>query len=138
MCIKKYRMESLLGKWRLLKNEGFDNFLKFTQVPWYKRKIAGYCSIDLEILKDGHTYEKRVHSRFYKTVEKIIFGNNYITSGTTRKKYSYENGAVYVDVLGSIVNWKEVIYYDEPNLVVEYNWTESDGTVKTAKQTFKP
>ena len=54
-----------------------------------------------------------------------------------RKKYSYVDGSVLVDIIGSMVNWKERIYYEEPNLIVEYMW-EDDGKKHTAKQIFKP
>ena len=33
-------MENLLGKWKLSKQEKFDNFLIWTKITWYKRKIA--------------------------------------------------------------------------------------------------
>ncbi len=134
-------MECLLGKWRLLKNEGFGDFLAFTKVSWYKRKIAEYSTIDINIKRvpsiECECYEKKINSTFYNNVEKIIFNDNYITSGTTRKKYSYENGSVLVDIIGSVVNWKEKIYYEEPNLIVEYIW-EENGKPKFAKQIFKP
>jgi len=132
-------MEELLGKWRLLKNERFDDFLKFTQIPWYQRKVAGYCGIDLEITSKGlGKYEKRVNSTFYKTIEEINFNDNYIASGTTLKKYSYEeDGSVSVDIKGSIVHWRERIFYKHPNLVVEYSWIENDKC-KSARQVFKP
>ena len=135
-------MDNLLGKWKLVKNEGFDKFLKFTQISWYKRKIAEYSPINIEIERlpmrlrtGGYEYEKRVRSTFYKTDERITFNDEYVPSGTTRRKYTLTDDGILVDIIGSIVNWNERIYYEEPNLIVEYSWKE--GTVeKFARQIF--
>ena len=130
-------MNNLLGKWKLLENKSFDDFLKFTKIPWYQRKVAAYSSINLSITQEGCSYVKSVKSTFYNTLEKIVFDDNYITSGSTRKKYSYVDGSVLVDVIGSIVNWRERIYYEYPNLIVEYIW-EEDCKERMACQVFKP
>ena len=49
-------MDRLLGNWKLLLNENFSEFLKFTQVPWYQRKLAEYSGIDINISKNGEEY----------------------------------------------------------------------------------
>tara|TARA_B100000035_G_C20974198_1_gene542409 strand:- start:220 stop:639 length:420 start_codon:yes stop_codon:yes gene_type:complete len=136
MFIKIIEMERLLGNWNLLKNDGFGEFLKFTQIPWYKRKLAEYSGIDISIKQNGDEFLKKINSTFYKNEEKIIFNDNYITSGTTHKKYSYVDDSVLVEIKGSIVNWHEKIYIDNRNLVVEYIWKDGDKE-KFAKQIFK-
>ena len=135
-------MDNLLGKWKLVKNEGFDKFLKFTQISWYKRKIAEYSPINIEIERlpmrlrtGGYEYEKRVRSTFYKTDERITFNDEYVPSGTTRRKYTLTDDGILVDIIGSMVNWNERIYYEEPNLIVEYSWKEG-AVEKFARQIF--
>tara|TARA_B100000963_G_C22520956_1_gene623024 strand:+ start:480 stop:875 length:396 start_codon:yes stop_codon:yes gene_type:complete len=129
-------MNYLVGKWNLVEKSNFDGFLKYTQIPWYQRKIAKYCGVTTTISKNNdETYTKSVKSRFYKMDPEIIDfdKSEYIKSGTTKKKYSREDDVILADVLGSIVNWKERIYYQEPYLIVEYNWGK-DGF---AQQKFK-
>lgn len=119
-------MNYLLGKWYIHKNTNFDNFLKFTQVPWYQRKIAKHSNIDLEISKiDDKNFVKKINSMFYKNEERIILDGDYHKNNTVKRKYSIddsENPTITVDVQGSIVNWIEKIYYEDPHLVVEYIW----------------
>ena len=43
-----------------------------------------------------------------------------------------DGDVINVDVKGSVVNWKEKIYYQDPNMIVEYHWL--DGGF--AKQIF--
>lgn len=132
-------MNYLLGKWYIHKNTNFDEFLKFTKVPWYQRKIAKHSNIDLEINKeDDKNYVKKVNSLFYKNDEKIILDDNYHRNNKVSRKYSIdenENPTITVDVEGSIVNWKEKIYYESPYLVVEYIWNTKYG-INFAKQFF--
>ena len=44
-------MNYILGKWYISKNKNFDDFLKFTHVPWYQRKIAEHCGFENEKIK---------------------------------------------------------------------------------------
>ncbi len=128
-------MLNLVGKWKLKKQEQFDNFLKYTQIPWYQRKIARYCKVLTNIIhNDDDKFTKEVSATFYKMdPENIDFTKDeWIKSGTTLKKYHMEGDIINVDVKGSVVNWKEKIYYQDPNMIVEYHWL--DGGF--AKQIF--
>jgi len=128
-------MFNLVGKWKLQKQEQFDNFLKYTQIPWYQRKIARYCKVLTNIIhNDDDKFTKEVSATFYKMdPENIDFTKDeWIKSGTTQKKYHMEGDIINVDVKGSVVNWKEKIYYQDPNMIVEYHWL--DGGF--AKQIF--
>ena len=128
-------MLNLVGKWQLQKQEQFDNFLKYTQIPWYQRKIARYCKVLTNIIhNDDDKFTKEVSATFYKMdPENIDFTKDeWIKSGTTQKKYHMEGDIINVDVKGSVVNWKEKIYYQHPNMIVEYHWL--DGGF--AKQIF--
>ena len=128
-------MLNLVGKWKLQKQEQFDNFLKYTQIPWYQRKIARYCKVLTNIIhNDDDKFTKEVSATFYKMdPENIDFTKDeWIKSGTTQKKYHMEGDIINVDVKGSVVNWKEKIYYQDPNMIVEYHWL--DGGF--AKQIF--
>ena len=128
-------MLNLVGKWKLQKQEQFDNFLKYTQIPWYQRKIARYCKVLTNIIHDDDDkFTKEVSATFYKMdPENIDFTKDeWIKSGTTQKKYNMDGDVINVDVKGSVVNWKEKIYYQDPNMIVEYHWL--DGGF--AKQIF--
>lgn len=128
-------MLNLVGKWKLQKQEQFDNFLKYTQIPWYQRKIARYCKVLTNIIhNDDDKFTKEVSATFYKMdPENIDFTKDeWIKSGTTQKKYNMDGDVINVDVKGSVVNWKEKIYYQDPNMIVEYHWL--DGGF--AKQIF--
>ncbi len=118
-------MENLLGKWQLSKQEKFDNFLKWTKIPWYKRKIASYCNIMTNIEQNSdNSWLKTVTATFYKMdPENIDFSKDeWIKSGTTKKRYSREGDIINVEVKGSMVDWNEKIYYQDPNMIVEYSW----------------
>ena len=81
-------MENLLGKWKLSKQEKFDNFLKWTKIPWYQRKIARYCNITTNIEQNSdNKWLKTVTATFYKMdPENIDFSKDeWIKSGTTKK-----------------------------------------------------
>ena len=132
-------MNFILGKWYIHKNTDFDEFLKFTKVPWYQRKIAKHSNIDLEIKKiNDTTFIKNINSLFYKNDEKIILDGNYHKNHTVTRKYNIEEGentTITVDVQGSIVNWKEKIYFNDPHLIVEYIWNVKNEN-KYARQYF--
>ena len=118
-------MLELVGKWKLIKKEGFSEFLKYTQVPWYQRKIAEYSSIFTDISKnDDGTFTKTVQSTFYNAEPEIIDFNNdkEIKTGTLKKRYTKLNDFINCQVIGSIVSWDEKIYYQEPFMIVEYKW----------------
>ena len=103
-------MIELVGKWKLAKKEGFGEFLKYTQVPWYQRKIAQYSNIFTDIIKnDDGTFTKTVQSTFYNADPEVIdFNNNKeIITGTLKKKYSYLNNYISCQVIGSIVSWND-------------------------------
>ncbi len=134
-------MDKILGYWRLKENKDFDNFLIFTQTPWWQRRIALNCAINLSLrcfLKNpkGHNhYNKKVESLFYSTDENIILDNEWRQYDDIRKKYSLKDQTVNVQILGTVVNWEEKIYMNNNNLVIKYVWKEGDKT-KTATQKF--
>ena len=82
-------MFNLVGKWKLSKNEEFDNFLKYTKIPWYQRKIARYCKVLTTINQiNENEFLKEATATFYKMdPENIDFTKDeWIKSGTTKKK----------------------------------------------------
>ena len=118
-------MFNLVGKWKLSKNEEFDNFLKYTKIPWYQRKIARYCKVLTSIKQiNENEFLKEATATFYKMdPENIDFTKDeWIKSGTTKKKYSRDGDVINVEVKGSMVDWNEKIYYQDPNMIVEYHW----------------
>ena len=48
--------------------------------------------------------------------------DEWIKSGTTKKRYSRNGDIINVEVKGSMVDWNEKIYYQDPNMIVEYSW----------------
>lgn len=131
-------MDTLLGKWRLIRNDDFNMFLVFTQTSWFERKIAENSNINVEIQRtEQNTYHKSIESLFYNATESITLDNTFRLYDKIEKRYSYKEGIIKTDIIGTIVNWGENIYLNNKNqLVIEYVWTEDD-TEKTASQIFE-
>jgi len=130
-------MLSLLGKWRLIQNNDFNEFLIFTQTSWFERKIAENSNINVEIKKiNENIYHKSIESLFYNTKENITLDNTFKLYDKIQKRYSYNNDRIKTDIIGTIVNWTESIFLNDNNqLVIEYVWTEN-GTNQHASQVF--
>lgn len=130
-------MDSLLGKWRLKKNNDFNKFLIFTQTSWFERKIAENSNINVEIKKtDDKTYHKSIESLFYNTKESITLDNTFKLYDKIQKRYSYNDSKIKTDIIGTIVNWTENIFLnDKKQLVIEYVWTENNNEQR-ASQVF--
>jgi len=133
-------MDSLLRKWKLKKNDMFDNFLIFTQTNWYQRQVALCSNIDLTLTKKGENiYNKKVDSLFYGANETISFGEGYKEyDNEIKKNYVLKDNEIHVDVIGTVANWKELIYYKKPYLVVEYIWKGEDDEEHKAQQIYEP
>lgn len=131
-------MDTLLGKWRLIRNDDFNMFLAFTQTSWFERKIAENSNINVEIQRtEQNIYHKSIESLFYNATESITLDNTFRLYDKIEKRYSYKEGIIKTDIIGTIVNWRENIYLNNKNqLVIEYVWTEDD-TEKTASQIFE-
>jgi len=136
-------MENLLGKWKLKENIRFSQFLSFTQLPWYQIQVANYSSIELQLSKiSDMKYSKKVESVFYNVDHIININNTYKECNDGKKiKYNIKNNTIITDIIGTIVNWQEIISYKQPHLEIEYVWKEVDeegnSTTKTAKQIFE-
>ena len=131
-------MEKLLGKWKLKENIRFTQFLSFTQLPWYQIQVANYSTIDLHLTKVSEMkYVKKVESLFYNVNHTININNTYKESNDGKKiKYSISDNKIITDIIGTIVNWQEIISFNEPYLQIEYVW-EEEGETKTAQQIFE-
>ena len=131
-------MEKLLGKWKLKENIRFTQFLSFTQLPWYQIQVADYSTIDLHLTKVSEMkYVKKVESLFYNVNHTININNTYKESNDGKKiKYSISDNKIITDIIGTIVNWQEIISFNEPYLQIEYVW-EEEGETKTAQQIFE-
>ena len=131
-------MEKLLGQWKLKENTKFSSFLSFTQLPWYQIKIAKYSNIDIHLSKIGEMkYLKKVESLFYNVEHTININNTFKkTSDGKQIKYSLVDNTLVTDIIGTIVNWQEVISFEDPYLKIEYIW-EVDGGTKRASQLFE-
>lgn len=128
-------MENILGSWRLKTNNNFNEFLVFTQTPWYQRLIAENSSIEVSIIKDNNGYRKKIDSAFYNNEEFIILDDTFREYNNIQKKYTLENNTIDTDIKGTIVNWNEKIYRQGTGLIIEYSWLE-DGELKFASQDF--
>ena len=134
-------MDKLLGNWILKENIDFNSFLIFTQTSWLERRVALNCSINVCIkcflkspTRPNH-YNKYVESLFYNMDENIILDGKFRLYNKIKKKYYTEGDVVNVDIVGTIVHWKEQIYINNDSLIIKYIWDEDTGT-KTATQEF--
>ena len=130
-------MEKILGKWKLKNSIRFTDFLSFTQLPWYQIQIANYSNIDLHLTKISEMkYSKKVESLFYNVDHTIDINNIYKEYNDGKKiKYSISDNKIITDIIGTIVNWQEIISFNDPYLQIEYIW-EANGKTKTARQVF--
>jgi len=131
-------MEKLLGKWKLKDTVRFTDFLSFTRLPWYQIQIANYSTIDLHLTKVSEMkYSKKVESLFYNVNHTIDINNIYKECDDGKKiKYSISDNKIITDIIGTIVNWQEIISFNDPYLQIEYVWEEK-GETKTAQQIFE-
>ena len=131
-------MEKLLGKWKLKDTVRFTDFLSFTRLPWYQIQIANYSTIDLHLTKISEMkYAKKVESLFYNVNHTIDINNIYKECDDGKKiKYSISDNKIITDIIGTIVNWQEIISFNDPYLQIEYIWEEK-GETKTAQQIFE-
>ena len=131
-------MEKLLGKWKLKDSIRFTDFLSFTRLPWYQIQIANYSTIDLHLTKLSEMkYSKKVESLFYNVNHTIDINNIYKECDDGKKiKYSISDNKIITDIIGTIVNWQEIISFNDPYLQIEYIWEEK-GETKTAQQIFE-
>ena len=122
-------MDSLLGKWKLKRNNDFNTFLIFRQTSWFARTNAENSSINVEIKKtDDKTYHKSIDSLFYNTEESITLDNTFKLYDKIQKRYSYNDNKIITDIVGTIVNWTENIFLnDKKQLVIEYVWSENEN-----------
>jgi hypothetical protein len=131
-------MEKILGKWKLKDSIRFTDFLSFTRLPWYQIQIANYSTIDLHLTKLSEMkYSKKVESLFYNVNHTIDINNIYKECDDGKKiKYSISDNKIITDIIGTIVNWQEIISFNDPYLQIEYVWEEK-GETKTAQQIFE-
>ena len=131
-------MEKILGKWKLKDSIRFTDFLSFTRLPWYQIQIANYSTIDLHLTKLSEMkYSKKVESLFYNVNHTIDINNIYKECDDGKKiKYSISDNKIITDIIGTIVNWQEIISFNDPYLQIEYIWEEK-GETKTAQQIFE-
>lgn len=131
-------MESILGRWRLKENINFTDFLSFTELPWYQIQIAKYSNIDLHLTKlDSMKYFKKVSSTFYNVEHTIHINDTFTTyKDGKRIKYSISDNKIITDIRGTIVDWQEIISFEDPYLKIEYVWGEN-GILKRASQLFE-
>ena len=131
-------MESLLGKWKLKDSINFTDFLHFTRLPWYQIQIANYSNINLYLSKLGNMkYSKKVESVFYNVSHTIDINNEFKQcKDGTKVKYKIVDNKIVTDIIGTIVNWQEIISFEDPYLQIEYKW-DKDGYPKRASQLFE-
>lgn len=127
-------MDQFLGKWKLIKNSGFSEFLIFTETSWLSRSLALASNIEVNILKNAEGYSKTISSLFYNPHENIVFDGKYRQYGSFKKKYYIQDKSVNVDIIGDI-RWTEKIFIEDGKLIIEYFWLEGNN-IKIASQDF--
>ncbi|XP_052801854.1 fatty acid-binding protein 5-like [Mya arenaria] len=63
--------ESLAGKWLLVKNEGFDEYLQAMGVGYIKRKLALSFNTTMEMIKEGED-SIRIITKSAKNMDTVI------------------------------------------------------------------
>ena len=111
-------MHNILGKWYIHKNNNFNDFLKFTQTPWYQRKIAEHSNIDLEITQNNESsFVKTINSLFYNNKEEIEINGEYNMCDKLKKTTLDRQG--YVLFIAEVVRWSLTLV-DLVDLVIDY------------------
>ncbi|BFZ12573.1 hypothetical protein BsWGS_15612 [Bradybaena similaris] len=64
-------VDQLLGNWKLVSSDNFDEFMKVTKVNLVLRKIGNSISNCIEISRDGETWTIHITSTFRN--QKLIF-----------------------------------------------------------------
>ena len=130
-------MDLFLGKWILKKDVHFENFLKFTEVPWIQRRFAEHNKITLVIEKWNKSYIKSVTSPFYNVEEIIKLDNQYREYDKSFKKFRIEENIIYIDIrYNTGIFWKEEVYIKDGFLISKYIWIK-DNDRKLAVQIFE-
>ena len=120
-------MDLFLGKWVLKKDIYFGEFLKFSGVPWLKRRIAEHNKIKLIIEKWNNVYIKSVKSPVYNTEEIVKLDDQYREYGNSFKKFCSKDDVIHVDVkYKDDIVWKEEISIKDEFLITKYIWIKNN------------
>jgi len=120
-------MDLFLGQWKLKKEVHFDNFLKFSGVPWIMRRISGHNKINLSIEKLNESYIKTVTSPFFNSEEIIKLDNQYREYDKSFKKFRIEENIVYTDIkYKPDIFWQEEVFIKDGFLITKYIWIKDN------------
>ena len=131
-------MEQFIGKWKLLKNNNFDDFLKYYQYGWIKRKLALTSNIDLTIIStdDPNRITRLIESTFLTAQEDYIFdGEFHITNTNLYKLHKFEDNQILSEVKNDLFHWHEVNIIEGNKLIITRKWNEN-GIPKVCSQVF--
>ena len=133
-------MDKYLGKWKLLKNIDFDNFLKYINYGWIKRKLSVSSNIDVTIEKTDveNKYKRIIESTFLNREEFfVVDGQFHTTVDKTQKSYTFKDGVLYTEAKQTNgIQWSETSELENNILTITRNWIENNAK-KTSKQIFK-
>ena len=131
-------MDKFIGKWILEENINFDDFLKYYQYGWIKRKLALSSNIDLTIQKTNKENRllRIIDSTFLKTQEEYIFDGKFHKTPLNLEKYHLlENNQIVTEVKSDLFHWYETNTIKENKLIIQRKWFEN-GIEKTCSQIF--
>ena len=131
-------MEQFIGKWKLEENKNFDDFLKYYQYGWIKRKLALSSNIDLTIqaTKKENELLRIIESTFLNTQETYIFdGKFHKTPSNLEKLHLLKDNKLISRVKSKQFNWYETNFIENNKLIIQRKWFE-DNVEKTCLQVF--
>ena len=120
-------MDTFLGKWKLKKEVNFDNFLKFSGVPWFQRRIAKHNKLKILIETWEEVYIKSVTSPLYNTEEILKLDNKCRRYDKYVKKFYTQDNIIFADVkYKDSISWNEEVSIKEGFLVNKYIWIKNN------------
>ena len=132
-------MDKYLGKWKLEKNIDFDDFLKYIQYGWIKRKLAISSNIDVTIQKTDveNQYKRIIESTFLNREELyLVDGQFHNTDDKTQKCYTFKDGVLYTEAKQTNgIQWWESSKLEGTVLTINRHWFENN-IKKTSRQIF--
>ena len=130
-------MNKFIGNWKLETNIKFDDFLKYYQYSWIKRKLALSSNITLSIEKiDDITYKRIINSTFLNSEEIYVLDSQFHeTPSKLLKSHSIKNDKLISKIIDKNIHWSEKSEIIKNKLHIKRTWIENTKE-KTSEQIF--
>ena len=121
-------MNKFIGNWKLETNNKFDDFLKYYQYSWIKRKLALSSNITLSIEKiDDITYKRIINIFTFLNSEEIYIldGQFHETPSKLLKSHSIKNDKLISKIIDKNIHWSEKSEIIKNKLHIKRTWIEN-------------